>query len=145
MRSCLLDTSILVQLGSTASRLHAAAAAAVEGVLTSGARVVIAPQNIYEFWSVATRPPVSNGLGWPVERAAAAIETICARFPVLSEPPEVVGIWLRLVQSRDLKGKRIHDAHLHATLIANGISHLLTFNASDFPPTDAVAVLTPRP
>lgn len=100
MDSCLLDTSILVQLESTTSSGHT---------------------------------------------AAAAIGTFCARFPVLSEPPEVVGIWMRIVTTRELKGKRIHDAHLLATLIANGISHLLTFNAPDFPPTETVTVLAPRP
>src|SRR5262249_7483327 len=38
-------------------------------------------------------------------------------------------IWSSLT---NLKGKRIH-AHLLAAMQANGVSHLLTFNAADFP------------
>lgn len=143
INSCLLDTSILVQLVSTASERHAAAREAVAQALASGARVTIAPQNVYEFWSLATRPIESNGLGWTVQRTRYAIETFRSRFPTLHEPPEVLEIWLDLVAAHGLKGKRIHDAHLLATMKANGVSRLLTFNAADFPAMDDIAILTP--
>lgn len=143
MDSCLLDTSVLVQLVSTASEWHAAAANAVTRALASGERVMIAPQSIYEFWSVATGPIESNGLGWTLQRTRGTIETFRTRFPILPEPPEVVEIWLDLVTTRDLKGKRIHDAHLLATMKANGVTQLLTFNPTDFPAMDDLAILTP--
>ena len=114
----------------------------VAGTLASGDRAVIAAQSLYEFWSVATRPAEANGLGWKADRAAAAITTFRRRFPILPEPPEVVDIWLDLVVAHDLKGKRIHDAHLLATMKANGVSRLLTFNASDFPAAAGLAILT---
>ena len=39
-----------------------------------------------------------------------------------------------LVAAHDLKGKRVHDAHLLATMKANGIGRPLTFNIGDFNP-----------
>ena len=144
MTACLLDTNDLIHLISAGTPEHAAATAAVGRILASGSRVVIAPQSIYEFWSVATRPVAANGLGWTVDRAESAVETFRGKFPILHEPPEVLWIWLGLVVSFDLKGKRIHDAHLLATMKANGVSTLLTLNASDFPAMDDLAILTPE-
>jgi predicted nucleic acid-binding protein len=85
----------------------------------------VAAQVLFEFWSVATRPVVANGLGWSVARARAEVDAIRGRFRVLEEPPAVVDLWLDMVVSHDLKGKRIHDAHLLATMKANGVSRFL--------------------
>ncbi|MBI1786444.1 MAG: hypothetical protein HYR60_02695 [Acidobacteria bacterium] len=46
--------------------------------------------------------------------------------------------------THDLKGKRIHDAHLLATMKANGVSRLLTYNAADFPAEAGFSILTPE-
>jgi predicted nucleic acid-binding protein len=143
MPDCLLDTNVLIYLVSAGAPEHVAATAAVGRILASGAKAVIAAQSIYEFWSVATRPVTANGLGWTVERTRSTVETLLARFPILYEPPEVVGIWIGIVTERGVKGKRVHDAHLLATMKANGVSHLLTFNASDFPAMDDLAILPP--
>ncbi len=143
MPDCLLDTNVLIYLVNTGAPEHAAATAKIAGILASGAKTVIAAQSIYEFWSVATRPVTANRLGWTVDLARSTVEMLRARFPVLHEPPEVVGIWIELVAAHDVKGKRIHDAHLLATMKANGVSHLLTFNASDFPVMDDLAILSP--
>lgn len=143
MPDCLLDTNVLIYLVSIGAPEHAAATAAVGRILASGDKAVIAAQSVYEFWSVATRPITANGMGWTVERTRSTVETFLARFPILHEPPEVVGIWIELVAARGVKGKRVHDAHLLATMKANGLSHLLTFNVSDFPATDDLAILPP--
>ena len=66
------------------------------------------------------------------------------RFPVLPEGPEVLDRWLEIVTAYDLKGKRIHDAHLLATLIANAVPALLTANPKDFPLVPNIALLTPE-
>jgi predicted nucleic acid-binding protein len=144
MPDCLLDTNVLIHLVSIDAPEHAAATAAVGRILASGAKAVIAAQSIYEFWSVATRPVTVNGLGWSIERARSTVETLRARFPILHDPPEVLDIWLDLVVACNLKGKRIHDAHLLATMKANGVSTLLTFNTSDFPAASGITILSPN-
>jgi predicted nucleic acid-binding protein len=63
---------------------------------------------------------------------------------VLQEPPAVVDLWLDIVVARRLIGKRIHDAHLLATMKANGVSRLLTCNTADFPAESGISILTPE-
>ena len=79
----------------------------------------------------------------PTAQTLAEVEAIRTRFLLLAEPPTVIDLWLEIVASHDLKGKRIHDAHLLATMKANGVTRLLTFNAADFPPDSGVTILTP--
>jgi predicted nucleic acid-binding protein len=141
--ACLLDTNILLHLSNTRAPEHRGAKAAVARLLSGDERLVVAAQVLFEFWSVATRPVAANGLGWSVARAQAEVDAIRSRFRVLDEPPAVVDLWLDIVVAHNLKGKRIHDAHLLATMKASGVSRLLTCNAADFPAEADFSILTP--
>ena len=141
--ACLLDTNILLHLANPDAPEHSAAKAAVARSLSGDERLVVDAQVLFEFWSVATRPVAANGLGWSVSRARAEVDAVRNRFRVLDEPPGVVDIWLDIVGAHGLKGKRIHDAHLLATMKANGVTRLLTCNAADFPTESGVSILTP--
>jgi predicted nucleic acid-binding protein len=55
----------------------------------------------------------------------------------------VIDVWLNLVEMHDLKGKRVHDAHLLATMKANGVERLLTLNVADFPSDPDFTILAP--
>jgi len=144
MARLLLDTNILVFLASPASQRHAVAERAVERLIRSGCKPVLSPQVIYEFWCAATRPAAANGLGWPVADVCRAIDGFRREFDVLHDSPQVLDLWLDIVVAHNLKGKRIHDAHLLATMKANGVSRLLTCNAADFPPQSEISILTPN-
>lgn len=63
---------------------------------------------------------------------------------MLEEPPAVVDLWLDIVAAHELKGKRVHDAHLVATMKASGVTRLLTFNKADFPAAPGITILTPE-
>ena len=139
----LLDTNVLLYLANPGAPEHNTAKAAVARLFAGGERPVIAAQVLFEFWSVATRPAAANGLGWSVARAHAEIDAIRNRFSLLEEPSAVVDLWLDIVAAHGLKGKRIHDAHLLATLKANGLTRLLTFNVADFPPEPGISIVTP--
>jgi predicted nucleic acid-binding protein len=142
---CVLDTNILLYLVNPAAPEHIAVKRAIVGLLTQGQRVAIVPQVLFEFWSVATRPVGVNGLGWSVAQARAEADTIRARFLMLEEPPAVVDLWLGIATTHGLKGKRVHDAHLLATMKANGVTCLLTLNTVDFPADSGVTIVTPEP
>jgi predicted nucleic acid-binding protein len=143
MAYCLLDTNILLYLANSAAPEHAAAKSTVTRMLAAGDRIVIAAQVLFEFWSVATRPASANGLGWTAPLTRTAVDGFRARFALLSEPPEVIDLWLDIVETHDLKGKRVHDAHLLATMKANGVSRLLTLNVGDFPVDPGISILAP--
>jgi predicted nucleic acid-binding protein len=145
MAICLLDTNILLYLANPAAVEHGAAKAAITRMLVGGDQLATAVQVLCEFWSVATRPVSANGLGWTVIQTRTAIDGLRARFALLADPPEVIDYWVDLVVTHELKGKRVHDAHLLATMKANGVSRLLTLNAADFPPSSGFTILTPAP
>ncbi|MCU0245785.1 MAG: hypothetical protein MUC42_04375 [Bryobacter sp.] len=106
MADCLASTNILLCLVNPAALEHSGSARGLERILANGDRGVL---------------------------AAAALAASHSRFPVLPEPPEVPDLWLDLVIRNSLRDKRIHDAHLLATMRANGVTELLTLNAADFP------------
>lgn len=137
------DTNILLRLVRPDHVQHAAAMVAVRGLLQSGHEVQLVPQVLYEFWAVATRPAAGNGLGYPTAAAHAELVRLRESFPVLDDRPGILDLWMRLAQGRDCKGKASHDARLVAAMLGHGLTHLLTFNVSDFVRYDEITVLSP--
>ncbi|MBI3682333.1 MAG: hypothetical protein HY235_18290 [Acidobacteria bacterium] len=76
-----LDTNILLYLVNGAAAEHAIACRALKRLLTAGERVSIAPQSLFEFWAVATRPVDANGLGWTIEQAGRLLTFNASGFP----------------------------------------------------------------
>ena len=54
----------------------------------------------------------------------------------------VIDVWFDLVMRHSLKGKRVHDVHLLASVMVNDVPMLLTSNPADFPPVPRVEVLS---
>ncbi|NJO66438.1 MAG: hypothetical protein HC832_02525, partial [Leptolyngbyaceae cyanobacterium RM1_405_57] len=52
--------------------------------------------------------------------------------------------WLNLVTTDRVMGKRTHDARIIAAMLANGITHLLTFNPSDFASISSITIVHPQ-
>lgn len=143
MPTYLLDTNILVRLVDPAAKTHALAVQAVSQLLGRGEPCVLAPQVLVEFWSVATRPVAANGLGWDVPRTRAEVNQLLSQFPLLQESPGVFALWLNLATSQAACGKRVHDLRIVALMQSHEISHLLTFNVTDFPPVTGVRAVHP--
>ena len=74
----------------------------------------VAPQNVVEFWSVATRPV------------------------------EVLQTWRRIVVSQSISGKQAHDAHLVAMMQVHSIPTILTFNDGHFKRFPGITALNPK-
>ena len=53
-------------------------------------------------------------------------------FPLLPDSPAVYTKWRRLVVSFGVSGIQVHDARIVATMIVHGVTHILTFNTTDF-------------
>ena len=142
--SALLDTNILTRLAEPAHPLRTTALKAVEALESAGRILHIVPQNLYEFWVVATRPATANGgLGLTVAEARAALDSIRGSFVLLHDMPAVLGEWERLVVAHDCKGKPAHDARLVAAMHVHGVTELLTFSGTDFRRFGDIVVLEP--
>jgi len=140
----LADTNLLTRSAQPSHAMYPAAVAAVELLSQRGERLVLGPQNLYEFWVVATRPPGENGLGLNVRQAHAELQRIKRVFYVLPEAPAHIVEWERLVLQYDVKGKNAYDARLVASMNNHGVSTILTFNVSDFARYTGITVLDPN-
>lgn len=79
----LLDTNLLARLTSSAHPHCVPSRRAILRLSAQGERLVIVPQNLFEFWAVATRKPGSppagqNGLGMTCNQAVNGFSTFVA-------------------------------------------------------------------
>ena len=139
----LSDSNILTRMAQPAHPQHTAALEPVARLVRQGEQICIVPQNLYEFWAVATRPPGENGLGMSVAEAHAELSRLRGMFLLLRDERGVLRHWECLVNLNDVKGKTAHDARLVAAMIRHGLTRLLTFNASHFRRFAGITVLTP--
>ena len=95
--STLLDTNLLTRLANPAQPMHQVSLDSVAALLQQGEDLFLVPQNLYEYWTVATRPVAQNGLGLPPSQAAAEIARFHADFSVLDDLPAVLHLWEQLV------------------------------------------------
>ena len=129
----LFDTNILTRLvNPEPDDVHDLAKKCVDAVVADSHLPCVLPQNIYEFWSVATRPTEQNGLGMSTEAARAEVDSILQHFYLLRDERAIFGQWLDLVTLHDVKGKPAHDARLVAGMLRHGLSEMVTFNDKDF-------------
>ncbi len=128
----LVDTSVLARLANVADLFYPAALRAVAELHRRGEVLHIAPQNLVEFRSVATRPTAVNGMGLTAVEATAKASVFEAAFPLLVDSPGIYPAWKTLAETLGVIGKQVHDARLVAVCHVHGISHLLTFNVPHF-------------
>src|SRR5712692_971211 len=128
----LIDTNILARLANMADAQHVVAAQAVLELHRRGEVLHVTPQNLVEFRNMATRPTAVNGLGLSAVDAEAKAAVFEATFPLLLETPDIYPAWKGLVGALGIIGKQVHDARLVAVCHVHAVTHLLTFNVSDF-------------
>lgn len=144
MTRYLLDTNVVMRLCNPSDTQHHLATDAIFHLLMQSDECLLVTQVIIEFWVVATRPTQVNGLGWTVEQTRITIDQLLDRFLFLEESPQIFPNWLNLVTTNRVMGKRTHDARIIAAMLANGITHLLTFNPSDFAGISSITIIHPQ-
>jgi predicted nucleic acid-binding protein len=130
--SLLVDTNVLLRRADRGHADHRTAVDSVERLLLAGEALHVVPQNIAEFWSVATRPRSSNGLGWAAGQTQAEIDRVERVFALLRDIPQLYDAWKRLVMTHGVLGRQVYDTRLVAALEVHGIDRILTFNIGDF-------------
>jgi len=128
----LIDTNVLVRSVERGHPLLRIARDALRHLYEQNHELYVATQNISEFWNVCTRPAKLNGLGGSVEAVSRLTSRLEGLFTVLPESMETFRQWRRLIVAHGVKGAKVHDARLAATVIAYKLDGILTFNADDF-------------
>lgn len=128
----LIDTNVLVRSVERAHPLLRSARDALRHLYEKNHDLFVATQNVSEFWNVCTRPVNLNGLGNSIEATFRLTERLENFFTILPESMETFHQWRALVISHKVKGAKVHDARLAATVLAYKLDAILTFNAHDF-------------
>lgn len=139
----LIDTSVLLRTVQVRNPFYETATGAIERLLEQGRKPHIVPQNLVEFWAVATRPVGSNGLGLSPEITALEIARLKEMFEFLPDTPAIHEIWERLVIEYQVCGKPSHDARLVAAMRAHGLKAILTFDRDGFSRYAGIEVVHP--
>jgi predicted nucleic acid-binding protein len=133
----ILDTNLLTRMTRSNDPQAGLARGAILALLDRGERIIVVPQNLYEFWVVATRragsPPAGqNGLGMTPAQAGHWLRFFRRRFAFLPDREELSSIWQTLVETHAISGFRAHDVRLVAAMQTYGVTQILTFNGRDF-------------
>ena len=138
-----IDTNVLLYVSRPSAREHARSQAALSRMRQDGAPLWLSRQVFREYLAAATRPQAS-GPALPMAAAIADVHGFQAAFNVAEDGPNVLDRLLQLLAAHPGGGKQVHDANIAATMLAHGITRLLTFNAADFRRFDSlIEVIAP--
>lgn len=140
----LVDTNVLLRAATPAHSQHPLATKMLRASRQAGHDLCVVPQVHYEFWAVATRPLLQNGLGMTANTAAAHLRAVGPPlYRLLRDELAIYDEWRKLVAAHQVHGRQAHDARLVAAMLRHGVSHLMTFNSADFKRYPGIEVLDP--
>ena len=137
-----VDTNVLLTATDESRPLHSEAARLLTGSVLQCLSLAASGQVMREYLVVATRPVDANGLGLGIEDAAANVNEFLRSLSMYSETAEVSSRLRQLALAHGIRGKRLHDANIVATMEELGIRTLVTQNAGDFAPFEDIAILS---
>jgi predicted nucleic acid-binding protein len=114
--SYLVDTNVLLRSIQVSHPLHVDAADCIASLLRQGQELSITAQNLIEFWAVATRPQLNNGLGLSIDESAQHLAAFRTNFILLTDSNDIFDKWEQLVRLHRVIGKQVYDARLVAAI-----------------------------
>jgi predicted nucleic acid-binding protein len=140
----ILDANILAYAVNADAPQHAASRALLEAARNPSIALYVTSQILCEFYSLITNPRRVAVASSPTS-ALRMISAILA-FPglhVLPTPARAVVGWMELLQRHPVTGGDVFDLQIVATMQANGVQRIYTFNTGDFEVFSELAVVTP--
>ncbi len=135
-----LDTNILVYLANEDSVFHSAALLKFKEV-SCNHEIWISRQVLREYAVVMTREGlVEKPL--PSEEIVIDIKQWSNCFNVADETRAVTDMLLEIIEKYKIKGKKVHDANIVATMEVNEIKKLFTMNIEDFKQIEDIELIT---
>ncbi|HEY3827184.1 MAG TPA: type II toxin-antitoxin system VapC family toxin [Bryobacteraceae bacterium] len=140
----MLDANVLAYAVDADAPQHAASRALLDAASDPSITLYVTSQILCEFYSLITIP---RGIR-VVFSSAEALSIISAMLAlpglfVLPTPAGAVAGWMQLLQRHPVIGGDVFDLQIVATMQANGIQRIYTFNTDDFEVFPELAVLTP--
>lgn len=120
--SLLLDTNILTRSAQPGHPMHTIAINAISSLRIRGEDLCIVPQNLIEFWAVATRPLTANGLAMTTAQTETELARMKSFFRLLKDNAMIHDEWEILAARHAVSGKNTYDARLVAAMNVHGIT-----------------------
>jgi predicted nucleic acid-binding protein len=138
----IIDANVLVYAMDAEAVQHSAARALVEAARDGSAVLYVTSQIFCEFYSVVTN---ARRVAKPRSSAEAlnAIAGFTAFLHVLPTPARAVVILIDLLRRKPVLGGDVFDLQLVATMQANNIHRIYTFNTEDFTAFSELSVIAP--
>jgi predicted nucleic acid-binding protein len=140
----LIDTNCLLRYAQPQHALNALMHTAFRALQDRGEEVYVTPQNLIEFWNVATRPLDRNGFGMTPAQADQEATRLESLFRLAPDAPTIYSQWRQIVVAVAVSGVQVHDARLVAVMRVHGLTHILTLNTTDFTRYPDVTVVHPQ-
>lgn len=128
----LVDTNVLLRFLRHDDPSHQIVQDAVHKLEAGGHQLQTTLQNFAEFWNVSTRPAERNGFGRTPGETGELLQDLEEAFSLLLDSADVYREWRQLALEYEVSGVQVHDARLVASMIVHNVTHILTFNVTDF-------------
>ena len=139
-----VDTNVLLTASDADRFQHRACLSLLESGMAGEVSLFVSGQVFREYLVVATRPHKGNGLGMPITQALDNLAAIRQCIRILDENSSVVQRLARLIGKYEVRGKRIHDCNIAATMLEHGLKSLITLNPGDFEGIQELDLTEPR-
>ena len=139
-----LDANVLAYAVNADTPQHAASRVLLDAANDPSVPLYVTSQILCELYSLITNPRrvvVASS-------SAKALNIISSMLAlpglyVLPTPARAVAGWMKLLQRHPVTGGDIFDLQIVATMQANGVQRIYTFNGDDFRVFPELAVVTP--
>jgi predicted nucleic acid-binding protein len=139
-----LDANVLAYAANADAPQHMASRDLLEAASDPSITLYVTSQILREFYSLITNPRRVAVVASPTE--ALSILSAMLALPglhVLPTPARAVAGWMQLLQRHPVTGADVFDLQIVATMQANGIQRIYTFNSDDLEVFPELAVVTP--
>jgi toxin-antitoxin system PIN domain toxin len=140
----LVDANVLVYATNADAANHDASRALLNNPRDPSVTLYVTSQILCEFYSIITNPRRVTTPSSPTE-AVSIISTLLALpgIHLVPAPVRVVSILTELLRRHPVTGGEVFDLQIIATMLANNVGRIYTFNARDFEMFTELIVVVP--
>src|SRR6266850_6332743 len=120
--SYLVDTNVLLRSVQKTHPMQLHSTRSIELLIRHGEVLSVIPQNLIEFWAVATRPTLNNGLGMAIHETVQHIAAFKITFELLPDADSIFKEWEQLVVQHQVLGKQVYDARIAAAMLVHNLT-----------------------
>jgi predicted nucleic acid-binding protein len=138
------DANIFAYAFNADAPQHTASRALLESARDPLSVLYVTSQILCEFYSVITNPRRVVTASSSAEALSIISALLALRgLLVLPIPANAVAGWMDLLKRRPVTGSKVFDLQIVATMLANGVNRIYTYNSDDFEVFPELAVVEP--